>query len=461
MVEPSIYATVKRAGFSAEKPIVVDSELRVERGEAAMLVGPSGSGKTVFLLAITGVLKHFFNGYVEGSVKLAGLNPLAYSDYTKLPSKLGFVMQDPERQILYPTPLDEAVAVLEARGFTYEEAHRRALEVLKLLGLFSKLEEHVENLSGGEKKRLAIALSLVHDPEVLILDEPSASLDTEGIAFVKKLVREAVEKEHAVLLTEHKWRYFTDVASKAYVLVKHRVIPSTLDELASTERKPECKDSTLSSGSIVLETRNLSVGYKGIALVRNVDIYLRQGEVVALVGPNGSGKTTILKTISGFLKPIEGEVVLKSSVFYAPQNPDVAFVHGSVEKELKNTARKTQVSFEDLSSMYPWFQSTRNLHPLRLSHGQRRWLSLLIAYAYGKGVLLLDEPTTGLDYALYNSLVKLVAKLKSEKRAVLVSTHDPRFIADVADRVYVVKDARVFEEDKCRVVESMYSEVGL
>jgi len=461
MRESSVYAAIKLAGYSSDTPVIVNSRFQASAGELCLLTGPSGSGKTVFLYSITGVLKHFLNGVVEGEVELYGLNPLIYSNYIKLPSILGFIMQDPERQIIYPTPLDEAIAVLEARGYSYEEAYRKALNVLGALGLLGKINEHVENLSGGEKKRLAITLSIIHDPELLILDEPSASLDPEGILFVKNLINEKKRENHTVIVTEHKRGYFMDIVDKTYVLVKHSIQPLSLEAAMNFEKQPYCSNLPHAGGEIILETRGLAIGYRE-PLVKNIDIYLRRGEIVALVGPNGSGKSTLLKTLSGFLKPIEGEVVLKDRrIFYAPQNPDLMFIHGSVEKELKDTSRKTGVNIEDLYSMYPWFQSVRRLHPLRLSHGQRRWLALLIAYAYARDILLLDEPTTGLDYTLYNNLVKLLTMLRSRGISIILSTHDPRLIADVADRVYVVRNGDVHEEEKCRVVEAIYREIGV
>ncbi|MGC8954127.1 MAG: ATP-binding cassette domain-containing protein [Desulfurococcus sp.] len=455
-----IYAEIRLAGYNASNPILVESKVEISNGEAGLIAGPSGSGKTVFLLSITGVLKHFFNGVVEGRVDIGGLNPLSYNDYISLPGKLGFLMQDPERQIIYPTPLDEVVALLEARGYSYEEARRKASNILESMGLLDKANEHVENLSGGEKKRLAITLSIVHDPGIILLDEPSASLDPEGINFIRKLIIERKNKGCSILLTEHKKGYFIDVIDKNYLLIKQRIIPLNEIDVLDYEKPPPCKNGGALAGEVILETRGLDIGY-GKPLVRNINIYVRRGEVVALVGPNGSGKSTLLKTLAGFLKPLGGEIVKRNiRMFYKPQNPDLVFIHSSVEKEVRDVARRTGLMTENIISMFPWFQSVKNLHPLRLSHGQRRWLSLLISYAYGKDLLLLDEPTTGLDYTLYNNLVKTISELR-RNRSMIISTHDPRLLADVADRVYVVRNNYVVEEEKCRVVESMYREIGV
>ncbi|ADV64576.1 ABC transporter ATP-binding protein [Desulfurococcus mucosus] len=461
MVHGDVYAEVKMAGYEAGSPILVDSRLEAWSGEACMLTGPSGSGKTVFLLSITGILKHLLNGVVEGEVRLKGLNPLHRDEYARLPGFLGFVMQDPERQIIYPTPLDEAIAVLEARGYSYEEAERKAIQVLDALGLRGKAGEHVENLSGGERKRLAITLSIIHDPDIIILDEPSASLDPAGIGFIRRLVSREKSRGRVILLTEHKGGYFADLVDKAYAVRKRRVVELAGEEIADYEKMPECRETLGSSGGVLLETRGLSAGYRE-PLVENADIHIRRGEVVALVGPNGSGKSTILKTLAGFLKPLGGEVINAArGLFYAPQNPDTVFIHGSVRRELEDASRRTRVAFEELASMYPWYERVKGLHPLRLSHGQRRWLSILVAYAYGRDLMLLDEPTTGLDHALYSGLVKLVNELRGRGRSILLSTHDPRLVADVADRVYVVEDGRVREKDKCKAVESMYRATGV
>lgn len=459
-MDNGIHAEIKLAGFNSKHPVIVESTLRVETGRTVMVAGPSGTGKTLLLLAVTGVLKHFLNGVVEGSISLNGLNPLDYSEYTRIPSEVGFIMQDPERQIIYPTPLDEATVVLEARGYSYEEARRKAFQILGTLGLAGKAEEHVENLSGGEKKRLAIALSIIHDPRVLLLDEPSSSLDPNGVGLVKKIIAEGKKKGCSILLTEHKVEFFTDVVDEVYVLAERKIQALRKGFPVNYEKAVECREASNSSGEVVIEARGLSVGYN-TPLVRDVNMHVRRGEVVVLAGPNGSGKTTILRTLAGFIRPLEGEVKGGGrGVFYALQNPDIAFIHVSVEKELLDVSRRTGVGFEELVSMYPWFSEVRRLHPLRLSHGQRRWLTLLISYAYGSRLMILDEPTSGIDYALYNRLIELLRELKLKKRGILIATHDPRLIADVADRVYVVGDGGVREADKCSVVEAMYKSIS-
>jgi len=163
--------------------------------------------------------------------------------------------------------------------------------------------------------------------------------------------------------------------------------------------------------------------------------------------------------LAGFLKPLSGSLKVLGKTFYAPQNPDFAFVKSSVEKELIDVSKRSGVPLDRLRAVYPWLSSAAHRSPYRLSHGQRRLLSLLIAYAFGRDVMLLDEPTTGLDVNLYGDLVKMIAEAKSSGRAVVFSTHDPRLVADAADRVYLVVSGRVKEVDKCSALKLMGAEM--
>jgi len=451
-----IEAAIRRAGYRCEEAVLSGGSINVAGGEVGLVVAPSGSGKTTLFFALTGALTNLLGGCFEGSVRLGSLNPLDMEDFEKLHRVLGFVLQDPDRQILLPTPLDEAAAVFEIQGFDFEEARRRGLEFLRRVGLERKAHVHVEELSTGERRRLTVALALALDPQVLILDEPTASLDAEGIRIVKSVAEDYSARGRAVLIAEHKPRVFAGFADKFYTIVEGRIA-----ELGHSpiREKPtyECIERTesASTGEVVIETSNLAVGYGGKAVVDYIDIEVRRGEVVALVGPNGSGKTTILKTLAGFLKPLSGSLKVSGKTFYAPQNPDFAFVKSSVEKELIDISKRSGIPLDRLRAAYPWLISAARRSPYRLSHGQRRLLSLLIAYAFGRDVLLLDEPTTGLDANLYRDLVKMIAEAKSSGRAVVFSTHDPRLVADVADRVYLVESARVKEVDKCSALKLM------
>ncbi|MEM2009265.1 MAG: ATP-binding cassette domain-containing protein [Thermosphaera sp.] len=461
-------AKINEAGFTEERPIIRNINIENQGRSVTLILGESGSGKTTFLLTITGILKFLLNGYVKGEVRLRGLNPLEERDYLKLPFEIGFVMQDPEKQLVMPTPLDEAVFTLQMRGLDEDEAVKKAHYLLSQAGLLDKRNLHVENLSGGEKRKLSILLSIVHNPPFLILDEPSSSLDVEGIKLIRKLIRDYKSRDDStVLITEHKPVLFMDLIDKAYLLERGSSKQVSIDSLLKSSfvdiTPHECVDfRNDENGEMVLETSSLEIGFEK-PLLRDVNLVAREGEVIALLGPNGSGKTTFLKTLAGFYRPLSGEIKIGSSArpFYVPQFPDLLFLFKNVEKELVETSRKADLSFNQLVELIPWYPSVRSLNPHWLSHGQRRWLSIIIGYAYSRKIILLDEPTTGLDYVRFNHLKRLIRELKTKGVTFIISTHDPRLVAELADRVYVIRGQHLFEDDKCRVVENYYRELGV
>ncbi|WP_440059361.1 ATP-binding cassette domain-containing protein [Thermogladius sp. 4427co] len=442
-------------GSSVVKSVLKDSEFELEEGSVTILTGPSGSGKTTIILAVTGVLNNLLNGYVKGIVDLSGVNPLSQDGFRKVPRYTGIVLQDPDRQIAMPTPLAELVFTLENLGFDTEEARKTAVRYLEEYGLAGKAEEHVDKLSMGEKRKLTIASALVHKPSLIILDEPTASLDPWSINIVARAVEEFKKRGLTVLIAEHKPMYFTRLADRELRVVNGKLVEESVREVEieiGGDRKKSKGERR------VLYIRDLEAGY-GTPLVYVDELEVYEGEIVAIAGPNGSGKTTLLKTIAGFLKPLRYEVLDKKKSFYVPQNPDFTFIYSSVEKELKDAAK--QVSFSELSSMYPWFNETREYNPFKLSHGQRRWLANLIAYGYSRELVLLDEPSTGLDDSLFTMLTNIIRRIAAKGAGILISTHDPRILNDLADRAYFVTGRKLVEKDPISLAAEMYKASGI
>lgn len=453
--------SIEEAGYE-RAPVIRDISLEIGEGESVIIVGPSGAGKTTLLLSIIGVLMHLLNGYVRGEVRIAGLNPLDYSDFQKLYRHIGVILQDPERQVVMPTPFDEVVTFMEALGHEYEEAKKRAYEVLDKLGLRDKANTHVEKLSTGQRRRLSIALSVVHDPPFLILDEPTANLDPKGIGLVRELLVSAKRRGRASLIVEHKPMYFREYVDRVYYLTKAGLREAGYHDEEHVEAGSAiCRGGSAPKGDLVLRARGLSIGYGEVPVLDGVDLEVRRGEVVALIGPNGSGKTTLLKALSGILKPIGGEIDVKPrKVFYSPQNPDMVFIKGTVDAELRAVSKDAGRPLEQLVELIPWYPQIRRLSPHWLSHGQRRWLSLVIALSYAGDLLLLDEPTTGLDYRIYNQLVRLLNETRMRGAAIVVATHDPRLVGDIANRALLIDRGEVKEVDPCNAIKGMVGDIS-
>ncbi len=474
------------AGYKRGTPILKGCNLSLDEGELALLVGPSGCGKTTLLLAVTGVLSNLLNGWVNGEVRIGRINPLNPDDFLKVPKEIGVVLQDPDKQISMPTPLDEISFTLENLGFPEDRIERRAREVLKEFGLLKKKDLHVENLSGGEKRRLTFATAIVHDPKIVFLDEPTASVDPWGIREIKRYILDLKKRGTSGVIIEHKAKYFLDIIDKVFLMKDGKIIKEwTKDEITQdvlsflqssgvdvSVRRRGTFSLAKGSGERILEVRDLSVGYNGSPLLRRVNFEIRSGEIVALVGPNGSGKTTLLKTLVGALKPLEGEIIVKGKrweeikkhifkdIFYVPQHPDYLFVSSTVEEELMLSAVKR--SYGELEGMFPWVKDLLKQSPHKLSLGQRRWLSLVVAWGYAPSLMLLDEPSVGLDFALFQQLKTLITRLRDSGTSFLISTHDPRIVIELAHRILLIEDGTIKESnDLVKVAEKLEAVAGL
>lgn len=450
---------VANAGYFINHAILRKIKLDLSEGEVVLVTGSSGSGKTTLMYTITGVLKHLLNGWVDGEVRINGVDVLSAEGFERIPSLLKMLMQDPERQLIFPTPLDELMISYEILGFSPEEAYVHSINLLSEIGLRGRESTHVEDLSTGLRKKLAILMLKIGDPSLLLLDEPSANLDPDGIRTIREMIIEWKKAGKGILVTDHKAHYYMDIVDEIYVLR-----PNGLEKLDFKEETvvniPECKDENFSASDVLVEFVG-SIGYDRSHIVENIEIKARRGELIVVVGPNGSGKTTLLKTLAGSLKPVNGEVKRYTGrIFYAPQNPDMVFIHRSVREELKSTARKSGLLISDLVERYPWYNEVKELSPFLLSHGQRRLLELLIAFSYGKDLVLLDEPTTGLDPQLYVFFIKQLKKHVSKGGSAIVSTLDPRLVLE-ASRVYIIVNNKLVEADKCKVFKSMIESVGV
>jgi len=474
--------SITAAGYIEGQKIIEDIDGELSGGEILVLAGPSGSGKTTTILAVTGVINNLLYGWVDGEVNLCGTNPLTPEGFEEVPGLIGAVLQDPDKQLVMPTPYDEVAFTLENLGYDEETIRRKTLETLKRFGLEEKMYSHVEDLSGGQKRRLTFASAVVHEPKLLILDEPSANVDPWGIREIRDFIQESRGKGRGVLIVEHKLRYFLWENIEIHVYRHGRIIARLQTPLSKEEIKmlmengidagpPRIIDLKGGTGETVLETRGLTIGYGENIIAENIDLRVEKGEAVAIIGRNGSGKTTLLKTLVGGLRELDGQIYISQEpvsmkerirkVFYVPQMPDYLFVEQSLEAELLEASRKTGTPIQELVELIPWYSANKDTSPYRLSHGQRRWLGIVIAYAYKPSVILLDEPSTGLDLHLFKMLRKAVEELRMRGVSFIISTHDPRVIGEMCNRAYLLDNKKLQEIERYKAVEYLEREAGL
>lgn len=492
----------------AERPAITDVAFDVGPGAVLLVVGPSGSGKSTLARAIAGLIPREFPGEWRGSLRVGDLEASATAPMagptnlvTAPPAAalVGIVFQDPASQLVMDRAADDVAFGLENRGWPLDAMHARVPGALATVGLVGYEERRAGRLSGGEQQRLVIAGVLAPRPGVLVLDEPTANLDPDGAAAVFGHLAELRRGgATTVVLVEHRvelaWPLADlvlalgldgspiDLGSPADVLARSgdRMaaagiwLPETEGRSTGAEssaRRParttdkarvaavDGAASSVAAGDRILELDAVRYIYdRSIPAVRAVDLVVDPGERVALVGPNGSGKTTVLRLAAGLLRPQAGAVRLASVdpfrlspahlsglVGFVHQDPELGFLADTVSEEVglglgpAAAARGAELA-ERLALP---LDQCGNRNPYSLSGGEQRRLSLITALAREPALLLLDEPTYGQDRHGHEALVQILDDMVGNDCAVLEATHDERFVRDTATRRVELSDGWV------------------
>lgn len=469
-------------------PALSDVDLAVEEGHFVLVTGPTASGKSTFLRMANGLVPHFSGGTFHGRVLAEGRDT-SQSAPRELADVVAFVPQDPAASFVLDRVEDELAYGMENLGVPPDRMRRRVEEVLDLMAIAKLRNRSVRTLSGGEQQRVAIAASLAAGPRILVLDEPTSQLDPQGAEDVLAgLLRLVHDLGMTVLVSEHRLERvagFADfavglpgdasafVGSPQEVLTRLRSgppvtrlaralgwepVPLTVRDAraraSSIQLPPPTPAGAPEPGEELLRCEGLKAGYRDHPVLTGVDLQLRAGEALALLGRNGSGKTTLLRTLAGLHTPSEGHVRARGSspatgvdVAYCPQDPDVLLFADSVEKEVRATldARGSGANPSDLLELVG-IAHLAHRHPRDLSAGQRLLVATAAIIASGAPVLLLDEPTRGLDPASKALLAGFIADYTSAGNSVVFATHDVELAAAVATRVAMIAEGEIIAD---------------
>lgn len=485
----------------AERPVLRDVSLDVGAGEMVLLVGPSGAGKSTLLRCLNGLVPHFTGGQVQGDVRVAGLDPVAAGPAV-MSAYVGLVAQDPEGQFVVDRVDQEVAFALEQRGVPREEMLPRVGRALRQAGIADLSDRALYTLSGGERQRVAIAAALALEPQVLVLDEPTSQLDPASADDVlRAVVRLNHEAGLTVILAEHRLErvlpyvqrlvrvdetgevtasdggpgMLRDVDGVPPVVRLGRELgweplPLTVEEARDRAERllPEGdrvfhQSANAAGGSqeALLDVRGIRYAFEQRQVLRDVSFQVAPGELVALLGRNGSGKTTLLKCLVGLLQPESGDVFLEGDrlngrsvhdvcrrMAYLPQEPDDLLFADTVRAELDVTLRNHGLLSDppadpDLLLHSLGLESVADLYPRDLSVGQRQRVSLGAVTVTRPPLVLLDEPTRGLDYKTKRGLQSLLAEWQREGTAVLLVSHDVELVSEAADRVMILEHGEI------------------
>jgi len=426
----------------ATSPALSDVSLRVEPGEVVAVLGPSGSGKSTLLRALAGLVPHFHGGRFEGSVVIAGKDTRRFRP-ADLAGDVATLFQDPEDQVVFGRVENEVAFGLENIGTPPGQIWPRTHAALAEAGAERLAERRTETLSAGELQRVCLAAVLALEPTLLLLDEPTSQLDPEGAEQILDL---ACELGAAVLVSEQRPALPLGRCDRVLFVTDGRIeIDATRDEALDrlpTEYLPRDAhrlpvDSASGEGDVLARLADVTFAYDSRTVLEGTSLTLRRGEVVALTGPNGVGKTTLAKIAAGLLEPKSGSVERRGRCCYLSQDPGRYLVKDRAEDEaaLAVGGDKDRASRALAEVGLAGFEDR---HPRDVSSGERERLALASVLVADPDVLILDEPTRGVDPP---RKVELAAQLRRDanRRATLVVTHDLVFAGDVADRGIALK----------------------
>ncbi|MCA1710484.1 MAG: ATP-binding cassette domain-containing protein [Actinobacteria bacterium] len=477
----------------ASVPTLRDVDLHVPEGELCVVVGRTGAGKSTLLGAVNGLVPHFTGGRLAGRVLVDGRDTRTHPP-RELADVVGVVGQDPLAGFVTDTLEEELAYGMEQLGLPADVMRKRVEETLDLLGLAEVRSRPLAELSGGQQQRAAIGAVLTAHPRVLVLDEPTSALDPSAaedvLAAVTRLVHDLGV---TVLMAEHRLERVLQYADRLVFLPGDGTVTSgpparmmagpvlappvvELGRLAGwdplplsvrdarrlaaplRDRLPSPPPRPLRPGSARLVARGLSVRYGQVVAVREVDLHLDAGQVCGLMGRNGAGKSSLLWALQGAGKRSGGTVdvggadpaaldpaAARRRVGLVPQTAGDLLYLDTVAAELAQadveSGRSPGTADHLLTALVPGV--ARDTHPRDLSEGQRLGLVLAVQLAAAPAVLLLDEPTRGLDYAAKARLSLVLRRLADDGTAVAVSTHDVEFVAATCDRVVVMAEGEV------------------
>ena len=429
-------------GERALQPI----SLSVEEGAFCLLTGLTGCGKTTLLRAMKPELSPA--GEYCGSLEVCGVRLIDEGRRTGALSQrdsaeqIGFVMQDPDMQIVCDTVWHELAFGLENIGTDPDIMRRRVAEVAHFFGIAPWVERKTDQLSGGQKQLLNLAAVLALRPRLILLDEPTAQLDPAAKRqFAFMLARVQRELGLTVIMATHAPEEVADFATQT-VQISDIGAPASLHDVHMA-RAPR-----MESGQIAVSAHDVYVKHNPDDnwVLHGLDLEVRQGTVHAVVGGNGSGKTTMLRTLAGDMKVRRGRVKnnIKHAQAYLPQDPKAVFVSDTVAEELREWQQRAGYSDQDIAAIVQRFdlEGMEDRHPYDLSGGQRQKLALAKLLLCRPKLLLLDEPTKGLDARSCAEVVRTIRSLAQEGATVILSTHDLDVAAAAADEATLIFDGQ-------------------
>lgn len=443
----------------AKENVLENINLTVEYGETVLLSGVSGEGKSTLLSIINGVIPFVNSGEFSGSVEIDGkdVTKLKISERSKL---IGTVLQNADEQIIYDLVNEEIAFGCENLNIASEEIDRRIERFTTLMQIEKNAK--TKTLSGGQKQRLITASTLAMEQKIIILDEPLANLDTHTAHILLKALRNLANSGYAVLIVEHRLDVVKNYIDKVMRIENKQLFTSTdINDLNSGIKTIPHADGSL-PGEVLIKGEKLLFAAGDRNIIEGLDIEIRAGERIVLLGENGCGKTTLMRMLARLNKPSDGmltQTITKSKkanskwfskVGYVYQNPTYQLFMPTLLSEISFKAKSEETARKMINAF--GLSGLEQRHPQSLSEGQKRRASIAAVCASEPTVLFLDEPTVGQDYKNLCKTVETVNKInKNLGTAIVTVTHDKRCAGALADRVVIMENGKISRQGDYRL----------
>ena len=423
----------------------------IRPGECVLLCGKSGCGKTTITKLINGLIPHFNQGNLQGETVVDGMT-VADTPMYQLSEKVGSVFQNPKSQFFNIDSDSELAFGLENNGVDPEIIRKSVKKAVTDLHIESLLHRNIFSMSGGEKQSLAFASVYAMNPNIYVLDEPTANLDREAIALLQQQLKQIKQQGKSIIIAEHRLYFLAEILDRAVFIIDGKIVREfSREEFLSLtdEERREMGLRTLylrnpsyqikGQGGGELEVKNLAYRDKHHAIFENISFSASAGDIIGILGKNGAGKTTLMRCVAGLLKESSGEIYYhgkpirgkdRNSICYMiMQDVNHQLFGESVWNECELSTDGTLQDAEIEKSLEEFdLLRFRDKHPMALSGGQKQRLAIVTGIVAGKQVLIFDEPTSGLDYDQMCVVSQTLKKLAEKGHILLVVTHDMEFL---------------------------------
>lgn len=437
---------------------VKDFSADINRGDFIVFSGPNGSGKSTLCYGILGLIPNFYAGEMKGKIEVLGLD----TKNTPIQSIIQYVAYIPQRigsSFITPYVLTELSFSLEKMEIGRKEISKKIKSIINEFNIAHLLHRNPQTLSDGEKQLITILSATLKNPEIVVADEPLSNLDRKYRQQVLSALMKLKEEGKTIIVATNEPQHYAELADHIYELEMSQKSQAAISE-TEYNISHSLKITESSSGTTV-KLQNVSFSYSDHFHISDLSITFLPGQIVAIIGDNGVGKTTLLRLIAGLLHPNEGYITyndkdirklkwhkIAKKVGFIFQNPERQILERSVVDEVSSTVRHlynqqpNNIEIQQALS-FAMLRDYSTYHPQSLSFGEKRRLSVLSAIFHNPDIILIDEVTNGLDNNSIKWVTNLIKQLKKLNKTIIIVSHDDNWVKELADDIYLINNGSV------------------